>query len=136
MTKSTENKNIAKILYKGYFDAKNSEEKNHVVKSFLQTISRKRLEKRLGEIMGELEKLHDKDTGTITANLTTKERLSPHTLLSVRKFVEKKYSAKETRVTERVDERVLGGIKIKVGDEIFDSTLARSLKELSLKLKV
>ena len=45
-------------------------------------------------------------------------------------FIKKKYQAKEVILELKEDDKLLGGIKIEIGDEIIDMTLKNKIKKL------
>ena len=57
-------------------------------------------------------------------------RLSDAAKAELVETLKKKYHAKEVSITEKVDARVLGGMKIQVGDEVYDSSIQNSLSQL------
>jgi F-type H+-transporting ATPase subunit delta len=56
--------------------------------------------------------------------------VSPDILEKVKEFVKKKYGAKEVEINIEIDEKIKGGIIIKVGDEILDGSVSSQLKRL------
>ena len=50
--------------------------------------------------------------------------------LEIEDFIKKRYKAKNTVLEFEVNEKLLGGIKIQVGDEIIDTTLKNKIKKL------
>ena len=54
--------------------------------------------------------------------------------IKLEEFIKKKYKAKEVIQIEKVDEKLLGGIKIEIGDDIIDATLRNKIKQLQTYL--
>ena len=86
------------------------------------------------KFLGEIERLLDQNTGIIHARITTKESLSSHTRKDLEKKLLERYRAKGIKIEEVIDAKVLGGIKVKVGDEIYDETVSGKLQELRNKI--
>lgn len=133
--KTREANEIAKMLHESYARAESEKEVSAISQSIAKTLAKKGQIESSGKILEELERLIDKDNGIIEAKVTVKERLSETTLKHLRTMLKEKYNAKEIRIKEHVDERVIGGIKITVGEEVYDATLQRSLLKLQSKLQ-
>ncbi|MBP7768419.1 F0F1 ATP synthase subunit delta [Candidatus Woesebacteria bacterium] len=65
--------------------------------------------------------------------VTTAYKLSPKQIASITELVEQKIGA--VQVTQVVDESVVGGIKITMGGQEFDATIAGKLEKLESQLQ-
>ena len=82
------------------------------------------------KFLEEVENLLDKNAGIIHAKVTTKESLNTHARKDLEKKLLDRYGAKGIKIEEVIDENILGGIKVKVGDEVYDETVAGKLNSL------
>ena len=82
------------------------------------------------EIISQLEKIIDKNEEVVRAMISSKEKISKKIVEEVEDFIKKRYKAKNTILEFTIDPKLLGGIKIEVGDEIIDTTLKNKIKKL------
>lgn len=85
-------------------------------------------------ILEEYRKLYNKKHNIVEATVTLTERLPERTRIHLREALKKKYDAREVHILEKVDQRIMGGMKVKVGDEVFDSSIKKTLADLEEKL--
>lgn len=85
-------------------------------------------------ILAEYRKLYNDKHGIIEATVTLSQRLPERTRLHLREALKKKYGAREVHILEKVDQRLIGGMRIKVGDEVFDDSVKKTLANLEEKL--
>lgn len=115
-------------------DGKTAQEIESAVKNFAEFLAKKGLVKKTTKILEEYQKLHNKKHNIIEATVTLTERLSETAKKELSEALKKKYSAKEVHLIEKIDQRMLGGLRIKVGDEVYDASLKNSLNQLELAL--
>ena len=72
--------------------------------------------------------------GIVEAEVVTKHKLESSQVHKVESYIKERYLAKEVVLKNIVDERIKGGIIIKVGDELMDASVAKQLKNLKNKL--
>jgi len=123
--KSASAKNLAEVLL---------ESPDLSMKDFVAYLAKKKMLKDTDAIIEQYTKLYNKKHDIVEATVTLIERLSEHKRLELREALKKKYKAKEVHLFERVDARLIGGIKIQVGDEIYDSSLQSALRQLETQL--
>ena len=93
-------------------------------------LKNKNLLGRKEEILKALEKIINKEEGIVKAKVTTKSHLEKELEKGIEEFIKDKYKAKEVILELKIDEGVLGGIKIEIGDEIIDTTLSNKIHQL------
>ncbi len=108
--------------------------KESSMKEFVELIYKKKMQGDVQAIIAEYQELYNKSHGIIEATVTTANRLDEASLKSLALALKKKFDAKEIEVIEKVDQRLIGGIKVKIGDTIYDSSLGHTLKELHKQL--
>ena len=115
-------------------DGKNENETKEVVKDFAAYLAKKNLIAQADEILDEYRTLYNKKHGIVEATVTMMGRLSDKKRLEIREAIKKKHKAREVHILDKIDERILGGMKVKVGDVVYDGTLKSALKELEAAL--
>jgi len=121
--------NIARAIYESSH-GKDGAELDIVTKSAVDLISKKHLMSRSKEIITELEKIVDKNEEVARARISSKTKLDKKITDEIEDFIKKRFKAKNTILEFIIDEKLLGGIKIEVGDEIIDTTLKNKIKKL------
>ena len=106
------------------------EEQAKVLKDFVQYLAKKQAIADAGAIMAEYQSLYNAKHGIVEATVTLVNRMSDAARKELSESLKKKYHAAEVHITEKVDARVLGGMKIQVGDEVWDSSIQNSLNQL------
>ena len=96
----------------------------------LQVLNRK---ERLGLLRGIAETYrlaHQEMRGLVDVHVVTAAPLS-ETFRGKLKEITTSYTGKEARLVETVDESIIGGMIVRVGDEKFDTSVSSRLKKLS-----
>lgn len=81
----------------------------------------------------EFQRLVDEAAGRVRATATTAVELTA----SDRERITRELShglAKDVRLTAVVDPRILGGLRLQIGDHVFDATVAARLQQLRRRL--
>ncbi len=126
-------KELAHVLF-DTTEGKPEAEQNEALKNFASYLAKKGLLKDEDAIALEYQKIYNSHHGIVEATVTLIARLSEHKRLELREALKKKYKAREVHILEKVDARLIGGMKIQVGDEVFDSSLQNSLDQLQAQL--
>jgi F-type H+-transporting ATPase subunit delta len=121
--------NIARAIYESSHD-KEGKELDIVTKKAVSLISQKHLLSKSKEIINQLEKIIDKSEGIVRAKVCTKEKVDKKIIDEIEDYIKKRYKVKNAILEFEVDPKLLGGIRIEVGDEIIDTTLKNKIKKL------
>lgn len=121
--------NIARAIYESTLE-KSGESLNIVTKRAIDMISKKHLMSKSNEILNELEKIIDKKDEVVRAKISSRIKLGKKITDEIDDFIKKRYKAKKIVLEYIIDEKLLGGIKIEIGDEIIDTTLKNKVKKL------
>ncbi len=121
--------NMARAIYDSS-QGKEGAELDAVTKNAVDLISKKHLMSRSKEILSSLEKIVDKKDEVVRAKISSRVKIDKKIVDEIEDFIKKRYKAKNTILEFMVDETLLGGIKIEVGDEIIDTTLKNKIKKL------
>ncbi|MCX2475171.1 ATP synthase F1 subunit delta [Pedobacter sp. MC2016-05] len=73
---------------------------------------------------------YNKIKGIVTADVTTATTLSPTAKQEIIAIVKRELGANEVIVKEKIDEKLIGGFILKVGDKQFDASIASGLSKL------
>lgn len=100
---------------------------------FFDIVSRKHRESVLPEMAKVFKQLYNEHKGIITAEVSTTFKLDESLRSEVIKIV-KEISGKEVELNEKVDEALIGGFLIRVGDKQIDETIQSKLNDLRREL--
>ena len=126
-------KELAEVLL-DMTEGKTAEEGKLATKQFAEYLQKKGKLSKANGIMEEYQKLYNKKHSIVEVTVSLISRLPEKTKTELQEALKKKYNASEVIITEKVDQRLIGGMKIQVGDEVFDSSIQNSLNQLQAQL--
>jgi F-type H+-transporting ATPase subunit delta len=126
-------KDFAELLLEMTENHSEDKQKEYL-KEFVALVFKKRMQGKINEIIAEYRKLYNAKHGIVEATVTLTDRLSEATRLKLREALKKKYKAREVHMLEKVDQRLIGGMKVKVGDTVHDASLGHVLTQLHKQL--
>ena len=123
------NNNIARAIYAAAKGKSEAEQKalNARVVDFL---NKRRLLSKAPDILERLNKIINEEEGKIEAKVYSANPLDDRTKKELARTLGEKYGGKEVIIEERVNEKILGGWRIEVGDEVIDLSLRNKIKKL------
>ena len=83
----------------------------------------------LREKLNEMEKIHREKNNTLLAMIKTAVPLLDSEMENLNRILEKKYN-KKIIITAEVDKSILGGLFIRVGNDVIDGTIKSKLDEM------
>ncbi len=113
---------------------KSQDEVLAVVKNFAEQLKKDGQLKNSAKIVEKFSELYNSANGIVEATVTTSRSLLSDQVHQVESFVKEKYSAKEVVINSVIDEKIKGGIVIRVGDEVIDGSVEMQLKKLKKEL--
>ena len=113
---------------------KTEKEISPIILRFAEVLKKDGQIKNAGKIMEKFSEIYNAKHGIVEANVISSRELSRDKIQQVENFIKEKYSAKEVIVKNIVDEKIKGGIIIKVGDEVLDGSVGGQLKRLRKNL--
>ena len=122
-------KNLASAIYKSTHD-KHGAELDLVIENSANLIREKHLLNQSEQILSALEKIIEEDSGIIKAKVTSKEKIPNGELNELKDFIKKKFKAKEINLELNENQKILGGVKLEIGENIIDTTLKYRLNQL------
>ncbi len=133
MMKSSDIKILAGALF-ALTEEATDEEARRATHEFAEYLRKKGMLSYEEAIINEYHKLYNEKYKIIEATVTLSARLPERTKTHLSEALKEKYGASEVHLVEKVDERLIGGMRIKVGDEILDSSIKHVLEDLEEKL--
>jgi F-type H+-transporting ATPase subunit delta len=121
--------NLARAIYESSH-GKAGAELDVVIKNAVKLLSEKHAIGKSKEILNKLQKIIDKDEEVARAKISSKAEIKKGIVDEIEHFIKKRYKVKNAILEFEIDEKLLGGIKIEVGDEIIDMTLKSKVNRL------
>ena len=123
------NNDIARAIYLVSKD-KTHAELHSVINKVVRFFVRKRLLSKTGDILERLNKIINNENKKIVVKLLSAKKLKEEIKKELIFFLRERYKAKGVILTEIIDEKLLGGIKVEINDEIIDLTIKNKIKKL------
>ena len=89
--------------------------------------------RRIGELLTLAAETVAEASGGVVATVTAAAPLTPAQLDSLSAILKTQYG-RDPRIAVKVDPSVIGGLRVQVGDDVIDGTIASRLSELRLQL--
>ncbi len=121
--------NLAHAIYDSS-KGKEGEELDQLITNTTHFLAEKHLLGKAPQVIEALEKIINIDEGIVRATISSKEKLQKKMVAEVEEIVKKRYKAKDVYLSFIEDKKLLGGIKIEVGDEVINMTLKNKLDKL------
>ena len=128
------NNNIARAIYLVSKD-KTPEEQSLASSRVVQFLARKRLLSKASDILSRLNVIINNKEGKIIAKVSSVERMNELTKEKLTHSLSKRYHGKTITLEENLNEKLLGGFKIEVNDEVIDFTIINRIGKLQEYLK-
>ena len=115
-------------------DNKSEQEVFDIVLKFAETLKKDSQLKNVQQITEKYVEFYNAAHKIVVTEVCVRRDLSPVVLEKIKDFMKKKYSAKEVEIKVVVDEKIKGGIIIRVGDEVLDGSVGGKLERLKREL--
>lgn len=102
-----------------------------IMTNFLQLLFEYRRLNVLPEIIAAYEQFYDEFTGTYNAHVIAAVELNAEQLDNLRQALKRRLVAQKINLTTEVDKTIIGGLIVKVGDQIIDGSIASRIKKLN-----
>lgn len=123
----------AKSLYAATED-KSQKEIGEAVSNLIKILQKNRQFKLVSKITKKFTEIWNQEKGIVEAEITSREKLHGEASTQVLAYIKEKYLAKEVILRSIINEKIQGGIIIRVGDEILDGSVSGQLKMLKNNL--
>jgi F-type H+-transporting ATPase subunit delta len=123
------NNDIARAIYlvsKG----KTNTELHTINDKIIKFLARRRLLSKSRDILERLNKIINHENERVVAKVLSVRKLKEESKKELILLLKKRYGAKEVVITETLDEKLLGGMRVEVNDEIIDLTVKNKIKKL------
>ncbi|MFA5095222.1 MAG: F0F1 ATP synthase subunit delta [Candidatus Paceibacterota bacterium] len=123
------NNDIARAIYLVSKDKTNTELHN-INDKIIKFLARRRLLSKSRDILERLNKIINYENERIIARVSSAKKLKEESKKELILLLKKRYGVKEVVLTETLNEKLLGGMKVEVNDEIIDLTIKNKVKKL------
>jgi len=107
-----------------------------LLSNFVKLVVEKDLGGYLGQMLAVVESLHDAANGVVNAEVTSATKLTADQLKSVEKFVKSTVpAAKSVELKTAVNEKLIAGMKVRIGAVEYDASMANQLSQLGRSLR-
>jgi len=124
----------AKLLY-GLTADKSQAEADVSVANFFRFLAKNRQTKLLLKIVGIFSGIWNKEKGMVDVEVASARKLEVSELRKIEERLKEKYPSKKAVLANIVDEKIIGGIVIRIKDEITDGSISRTLSDLKKKME-
>jgi F-type H+-transporting ATPase subunit delta len=126
-------KQFALSLYESV-DGKSAAQVKPVIEKFVLLLAGKNQLVKAEKIIAEFVKIWNLKRGVVEAGVTSARELDRETVKFLKSYLMTFSGAKEVKLSQEVDEKLLGGVVIRYGDKILDGSLKTALVDLKEKL--
>ena len=126
--KKISNKQFAEALYELTQDVSGNE-LTKVLENFVKFLAKEQRLKQAENIITEFENIAKKKQGIVELEITSARALEKDTVKKI-----KEAFASEVEAVEKIDEKIIGGIKVKIEDKILDASVKTQLTNLKKSL--
>ncbi len=131
---SREQRQLAFVVRDALAAAKTPEQRTQIVTAVAAQIAQFPCTKKQVATVAMIQEVLQREEGIITADVTASRALTTQQKKSVHDAVIKKFDAKDVVIREKIDASLIGGIKVRVGDEVFDASIRSSLNRFAHQL--
>jgi F-type H+-transporting ATPase subunit delta len=103
--------------------------------NFLKIIIQNRRISLISDISSRFTEFFKKDKNIVTAKIYVVNKISDQYIDKIKSKIAKKYQDKKIEVEQIIKKDILGGVVIRIGSELIDSSLKNSLQKLKSELK-
>lgn len=123
------NKQYAIGLFEAVKDLKDAKAKEAIA-NFIKILAKNNDLNRMNNVISEFNKIWDANHGSVEAEIVSVEKLDKANEKLLEDYVKKLTSAKEIKINNMIDKKILGGFILRVGDQVLDGSLKTKIKEL------
>lgn len=126
-------KNIALAIYESAKE-KSGAELERALTNARDFLVKKNLISKSTEILEHLQKLADKDSGTVRAKILSSEKISDHKASEIKTSLKHRYKAEHIVLDIEENKSLLGGFRIETENEVIDLSTKSKLNQLKAHL--
>ena len=106
-----------------------------IAANFIRLVAQKRRLFLIREMIADYRKLYDAGRGVTRAEVTTASPLSDENLAALKDQLKAASGGREVDVEAKVDPSIIGGLIVKLGSRMVDSSLRTKLNAIRIKMK-
>lgn len=125
--------NIANAIYLGLKDKK-GDSLDSFIDNVVKFLYKKKLLSKTSIILEKLEDLLNTEKSLLLVNVYSSQKLEENTKKELALVLKNKYKKNSVVFTEIIDEKVIGGVKLEMNNEVIDLTIFNKLKKLQAHL--
>lgn len=123
-------KKLAEAIYEATLGLSNADSVN-IVKNIIVMLKNKKMLGKSEEILKHLQDIIDQKSGIVRARISSAKVVSEKEKKELENELKEKYKAREI-ISEYFEKKeLLGGVKVEVGNEVWDNTYRNKLNQLS-----
>ncbi len=126
-------KTLASAIYEAA-EGKTVADQKKVIHAALLMLKKSGMAGKADELVTEFQKIDDETKNIVRAVVMSRNQLTEKERGDLSTFIKEEYKADQVVMEEKIDERVLGGVKVKVEDTLYDGTLRTKLNQLQAHL--
>jgi len=107
---------------------------NELTLRFLLMVAEQKRESALPTILASFIEIYNEEHGIASVQVTTATEISDEIRKELRRKIMESYNFKDIELTEVVDEKLIGGMVIRIGDKQIDESVRRKLNEIHQEL--
>jgi len=123
------NNDIAHAIYLVSKD-KTHAELHEVNSKVMKFLVRRRLLSKSRDILDRLDKIINHESEKIVVKVLNARKLKEESKKELTFFLKERYKVKKVVLLEILDEKLLGGVRLEIDDEIIDLTVKNKIKKL------
>lgn len=123
------NNDIAKAIYESSKD-KHGSELNTTLSNVTKFLARKRLLLKVPDILRSLQNIINKEEGRLEVSIQSVRKLSEIHKAEIEHSLKERYGVKEVILNEKIDDKLIGGIRIEMRDEVIDLSIKNRIGQL------
>ena len=116
-------------------DGANEKRAKEIIEKFVQVLVENNQASQIEKIIKYFENLWNKENSLVEAEIVSARELDKSVIKLLNNYIIELSDAKKVNIKEKVDKSILGGVVIKYGDKILDSSLKNKLGEFRSSLK-
>ncbi len=105
-----------------------------ITRNFIMLLWQKKRATELPGIIASYQAALRQSRGELVAQVTAIRQLSQHELQQLREQISSLTGCQSVELQTKIDESILGGLVLRIGDKVYDGSLARRLQQLRRKL--
>lgn len=129
-------KQYARTLIEVTEKTKDHDSVNQSIERFVALVKNNKDQKKMGRIVEEFEKIIKENSGELLVEIESSKELSDEAIANIKNAISKKenVSDEKIKVILKKNPSLIGGIRIKIGNEEIDGSIKSKLARLQLSL--